>query len=147
MRFVLGSIVMLLAAVCLWFAGTVILFANSPSRAQSPDTIILEVARGQTPASISRQLRSLRVVDDETLFLWLGKARGDWSKLKAGEYRIGPGMTPLEIFAILKSGISIHRPVTIREGENMYEVARQLELKGLAKAKEFLELCKNTEFM
>ena len=49
-------------------------------------------------------------------------------------------MTPLEIFTILTSGISTTHPVTVREGENMYEIAEDLELKGLFTRKRFLGL-------
>jgi cell division protein YceG involved in septum cleavage len=49
-----------------------------------------------------------------------------------GEYRVAASMTPLEVFGLLGSGKSIQHLVTIREGQNMYEVADALAKEGLA---------------
>jgi UPF0755 protein len=56
-------------------------------------------------------------------------------------------MTPLQIFSTLTSGVSVAHPVTIREGENMYEIATDLEHKGLAVKEDFLALCRNRNFI
>jgi UPF0755 protein len=56
-------------------------------------------------------------------------------------------MTPIEVLATITSGISIKHPVTIREGQNMYEVAAELEAKRLATQARVLELCKDPEFI
>ena len=47
-------------------------------------------------------------------------------------------MTPMEIYATLVSGISVAHPVTVREGENSYEIADDLASKKLVTREAFL---------
>jgi UPF0755 protein len=56
-------------------------------------------------------------------------------------------MSPIEIFSTLTSGISAAHPITVREGENFYEIANDLEAKGLASAEHFVRLCKDPQFI
>jgi cell division protein YceG involved in septum cleavage len=56
-------------------------------------------------------------------------------------------MSPGEIFDVITSGVSIAHPVTVREGENMYEIADDLAAKGLSVRARFLEVCRNGKFI
>ena len=56
-------------------------------------------------------------------------------------------MTPLELLGVITSGISVVHPVTVREGENMYEIAADLASKRLATREAFIGLCKSPTFI
>jgi UPF0755 protein len=57
-------------------------------------------------------------------------------------------MSPFAILLTFTSGISIVHPVTVREGENIYEIAQDLREKNLiSSARTFLALCNNQEFI
>ena len=47
-------------------------------------------------------------------------------------------MTPSKIFQILESGVSITYPVTIQEGDNIFEISKKLSATGLVSKNEIL---------
>jgi UPF0755 protein len=121
------------------------IFATTPAHPGLSTTI--EIRKGEPIGEIARTLLSTGVISDIRWFNWLGKATRSWKKIKAGEYAVSGAMTPLQVFATITSGLSVIHPVTVREGENMYEVAADLETKNLASKAEFLALCKDPQFI
>jgi UPF0755 protein len=130
------------------------IYAVTPSHPQvqaitqekpSPDTI--EIRKGETNGEIARQLQAKQAISDIRWFNWLGRITGNWKKVKAGEYEVSGSMTPLQIFEAITSGLSVIHPVTVREGENMYEIAADLESKALTHKEDFLALCKDPKFI
>ena len=78
-------------------------------------------------AGIAERLASAEAIGDPLVFRlaarWIGKDRS----LKAGEYRIDPGATPLEILELLEAGkVLLHR-LTVAEGLTVAEVWKILE--------------------
>lgn len=125
-------------------------FAVSPLKTESQEGVIIEIHKGQSPHEISRTLQSSGVLlsdTDQQRFFWLGKILREWRKVKAGEYQISATMTPLQIFSVFRSGISIAHPVTIIEGANIYEIAAAIEEKKLGAKQDFLKLCKDPSFI
>jgi UPF0755 protein len=138
---------LLLAVVIAIPAGRFMIFATSPHQPGSTETTIIEVRKGQSPTEVSRNLVSAGVVSDGKSFMWLGRLNKDWKRVKAGEYQVSAGMTPLEVFRTLTSGVSIAHPVTVREGENMFEIAQDLEHKNLSQKEHFIRLCRDPSFI
>jgi UPF0755 protein len=89
----------------------------------------------------------LGAISDAESFYWLGKLTLRWNALKAGEYQVSPKMSPLEIFSVLTSGVSILHPVTIHEGDNIYLIAEEFFRKGLDPERRVLGLTKSAEFI
>lgn len=139
--------VLLFIAVAFAGFGFVFRTALQPFQVSNIERVLIEVERGQTPTAISRQLEAMRIVRNEKIFLYYGKIRGSWGKIKAGEYELSPSMTADQIFAILNSGISVARPFLIREGENLYEVAAMVEAKGFGPRARFISLAKDAPFI
>ncbi|MGK5089248.1 endolytic transglycosylase MltG, partial [Bdellovibrionota bacterium FG-2] len=121
--------------------------ANLPMDSSSSEKRIVIIQRGQSPQDISRLLENEKIISDARIISWAGRITRQWKKVKAGEYEVSAAMSPLAILSVLASGISIPHPLTVREGENIYEIAADLEAKGLSTAEGFLELCKNEEFI
>ena len=96
---------------------------------------------------MSRSLNKLGIIANSRWFFWYGRLTGKWKKVKVGEYRLSPSMSPIEIFNTLTSGISIGHPITIREGENLYEIAEDLAAKSLCSKEAFIELSKDPIFI
>lgn len=124
------------------------LFAVAPLGTQNgltADGAIVDVHKGIPPHELARLLVANHVLaeDDEAKFVWLGRILRQWRRLKAGEYKFTPTMTRLEIFATLGSGISVAHPITVREGENIYEIGADIESHGLGKKETFVFLCKS----
>lgn len=146
-RLMLGGFLVLVALVLGFQILEFTQFAFSPLRSGAPENLVVAVQKGQGPNEISKTLQNEGVISDAKLFLWLGRVTRQWKNLKAGEYQVSPAMSPLQVFRIITSGISVHYPITIREGENMFEVADDLAAKKLAPREKILALCRSREFM
>jgi UPF0755 protein len=131
------------AAELAWFAQTPLKIDAKPETEGKP----FELRKGETPGEIAKNLHQQGAISNSKHFLWIGKLLGRWKKVKAGEYLIHPGLTPIQIFDILASGISISHPVTIREGSNLYEVADAIAAKKLAKREQIIVLAKDPTFI
>ncbi|NDD91667.1 endolytic transglycosylase MltG [bacterium] len=122
-------------------------FATQPMAVDHPTETVILLNKGIGPSEIARQLEANKAVSSAKDFQLLGRVLRKWKDLKTGEYLVTSGMSPLEIFKVLSSGISIQHMVTIREGANMYEVADALEKSGLTSREKVLSLCRNSEFI
>jgi len=122
-------------------------FSFFPFYPNAKESVILQVYKGQTGREVSRILKMHQLISNERIFFWLGKIYGHWPKLKAGEYKLAPSMSALQLFSVLTSGISVAYPITVPEGENIYEIARNLESHQLSEASYFVKLCKDPVFI
>jgi UPF0755 protein len=140
----LGAIGFVLAGVRIWT------FAYQPMTKDPNLPVvekIIEVSKSARPQKISELLYREGLISNPRLFYWWGRIRGEWPKLKAGEYQIRSNQTPDQIFSVLKSGVSVARLLTIPEGKNMYEVAKLMESSGFGHEEEILRLFKDSEFI
>lgn len=128
-----------------WFGYYAITPLN-PGAAPKPEDVI-EIHRSDSHAAIVKLLVFKGVIDQPKMFNWLGRITRKWGRVKAGEYQVSPSMSPMQIFSTMTSGISLVHPITVREGENMYEIAEDVESKKLASGEDFVGLCKNAEFV
>src|SRR5690348_14181654 len=99
--FLLGS------AFALIFSAKTLLFAFSPLHPGAEDFKIIEVRKGINPNELTKQLISNGMISDGKEFLWLGRLTRHWKRLKVGEYKISPSMSPFEILSLLTSGVSV----------------------------------------
>lgn len=122
-------------------------FVYSPLKPGTNESAIIEIRKGQGPKEIAKLLTQAGSIEDAQKFIWAGRVLRKFRKIKAGEYKVSASMTPLEILNVITSGISVAHPITVREGENMYEVAADLEAKKLATRKQVLDLCRSPKFI
>jgi UPF0755 protein len=124
-------------------------FALNPLNSSAPKTEMdtIEIHRSDSHAAITKALVAKGIIQDPTMFNWLGRLTRQWRGVKAGEYQVSAAMSPMTIFATITSGISVIHPVTVREGENMYEIAEDIADKQLSKKEDFLALCTDSEFI
>ncbi len=140
----------LIAVVSL--AGTLLigfffLYAFSPLGA-SHENHIIEIRRGESQKEILAALHDASIISNNNLFTLTGKIFGKWKKIKAGEYQLSERLSPLETFDLMSTGTRLPHPLTVREGENMYEIADDLLRKELITSKEqFISLCKDPSFI
>ncbi len=123
------------------------IFALSPAQRGSSTKAVIEVRRAEGPSEIAKDLVARGAITNAKDFIWVGRFTRQWKKIKAGEYEVSPSMSPMEIFGVITSGISIGYPITVREGENIYEIAADFEAKKLASRTDILALCKDTRFI
>ncbi len=114
-----------------------------PGRAD--EQVVFEVPGGKSFHQIANQLQEKGVILSSFKMRVVARMTGLDSRVKRGEYNLNRAMTPQEVLSILVSGKSIQYPVTFPEGSNIFEMAAIVEQKGLFKAEEFLEACRNKE--
>jgi UPF0755 protein len=129
------------------YSGSLALYAFSAWRPGTSETFLMLIRKGQAPAEIARELETTGVIGDRQKFLQIGRIMRKWPLIKAGEYKVSGAMSPVEVLSVLTSGVSVAHPLTIREGENMYEIATEIEAQRLAKRGAFLSLCKDPAFI
>lgn len=139
---VLILIVFILAGGGLWASRM-----TAPMDSDSKEKLVIDITRRQTPREIAKTLESKGIVESAENLLLLGRLTRRWSKLKAGEYEVSPAMSGIEILRTITSGISLNHPITVRPGENMYEVAADLEAKTLSEKDRVVALCKDAAFI
>lgn len=142
-RLILGLTLILFFGILGWTLKSGLSIKDPGSQAQ----MIIEVAKGTTPQEISKRLEALQIIDNSQSFLWFGKITRKWKKIRMGEYRVSPSQSAFDLFSTLTSGISIIHPVTVKEGNNLYEVAKAVENEGLASAAEMIELAKSSDLV
>lgn len=130
-----------LAAGAWWLAD----YAFSISAADGERTVL--VPRGAGVRDIRSLLARQGLVGDDIRFLILARLTRSSARLRAGEYRIPPGRTPLQILRILEKGQVVQHPVTIAEGLNLEQIAVLLEQKGWVDARSFMRLARDPEFI
>ena len=131
----------------LWLAFDLFNFSVRPADFAIKKSVYFEVVKGMPRDKVAHTLEADGIISDARKFFWLGRVTRSWGRLKAGEYELNSAMSPLEIFKVLSSGISVTFPVTVVEGDNMYQIADKLEVKKLGKKETFLRLCKDPKLI
>ena len=121
--------------------------SSKGTKSENEASHFIEVPKGARLGPIGEQLESLGVIESGPRFQRLGRLYTKFRGLKAGEYQVRASQTPLEILKLFTSGVSSARAVTIKEGDNMYQIAALIEQSKLGTAKDFLYLCQDDTFI
>ena len=98
------------------------------------------VREGATLKEVGDDLERNGFITNRGLFLIWAEFKGYGTKIKAGEYRLNSGMSPIKILDILRKGVIVTHPVTIPEGFTRRQIGELLEKRGLVDKDEFLTL-------
>ena len=96
---------------------------------------------------IAQTLREAGIIQSRWAFLALAYLQGSLTRLQAGEYEFGPGMSLLEILRKLEAGRVITHQVTIPEGFTAQDIARLLAGERLVDAERFMALAKDPQLV
>ena len=99
---------------------------------------LVYIPPGSSFRAIERELAAAGVLRPDRRFAWLAQAGGWRGRLLAGEYAVAAGASPRELLALLASGRTHRRAVTIPEGANIYQVAALLARQQLVDEQDFL---------
>ncbi len=81
-----------------------------------PAGVVVEVEPGTTPAALADRLERAGHLDDALLLRLLVRLRPELGDIKAGEYRLEPGLTPPGLLELLVSGRTRMHAITFPEG-------------------------------
>ena len=97
---------------------------TGPGPARHPTTVV--VPQGSTLAAAARALEKVGAVRSTTGFLRFARRFGSSAPIRAGEYEVAPHMSARDILALLQSGHTVQRMITIPEGMPSIEVFERL---------------------
>ncbi|MFQ5894756.1 MAG: endolytic transglycosylase MltG [Nitrospinota bacterium] len=120
---VVALALLLAAAGALWFVRAQ---WDRPLQ-KEPAPRAVEIPPGSSLRRISLLLAREGVIARPFLFRLLTRVEGQDRVLKAGEYELGPHLSPRQVLRKLARGEVIQHPVTIPEGSSLFEVARLVE--------------------
>jgi UPF0755 protein len=90
------------------------------------DGALIEVGTGTPWRGVTASLAERGLLRRPWLLALYGRVTGDATRVRAGEYRLEPGMTPRALLAKLVSGEVLLHQVTIVEGSRFAEVLATL---------------------
>ncbi|MBC5810312.1 MAG: endolytic transglycosylase MltG [Candidatus Eremiobacteraeota bacterium] len=130
MWWILRALVLVFAVAIAAAAYVYYLAAFDRSRPATETNVV--VARGSTTHEVARQLKASGVIGHVRLFELLARAKRVETSVKAGEYRFGPKLTPLEVLdRVVTGGSQVAVWVTIPEGFTAREIAGVLADRNL----------------
>lgn len=88
--------------------------------------VVYEVTRGATLRSVARDLRQRGILERVQTWVVAARLMGKADSLKAGEYELQPGTTPIELLGVLTSGRVILHGITFVEGSTFADMLKQL---------------------
>jgi UPF0755 protein len=99
-----------------------------------PAPAVYEVTRGATLRSVARDLQQRGIVDRPRTWVIAARLMRKAGSLKAGEYELQPGTTPLELLRVLSSGQVVLHGITFVEGSTFADMLGQLRQNPAIKA-------------
>ncbi len=112
---------------------------NSPSEALPDEGILFQIEEGETLSLIARRLEGLQAIRSSLVLRFTSRIQGTESSLKAGTYRIEPGMTTREIHDLIVSGMQKLHRITIPEGRKMSWIAEAFHEEGIVSRDDFTQ--------
>lgn len=111
MRFLLRIIIL---AVLLGAAGVAYFTYRPLILPSTPYTFTLQ--SGSSLKSVAHQLGEVQLLDQELLFIWLGRLSGKAGQIKSGEYVLNAPVTMLELLDIISKGQLNQSQLSVIEG-------------------------------
>lgn len=128
------------AAAYAWYS------IEKPYGTFSSDGIFVDVPHGASSRSVARLLEKSGVIRSAFAFDLYAR-RHPRRTLQAGEYFFGRPVSGKDVYWTLANGNIYARPFTVREGETMFDIARDLEAAKFVTAEDFLAATKNPEII
>ncbi|MDT7904100.1 MAG: endolytic transglycosylase MltG [Candidatus Caldipriscus sp.] len=111
------------------------------------EEVFIVIKRGQSLSSILEEMREKGVIRYPTLLKALMKISGVERSIKPGKYMFFKGQGEIWVFLSLREGPKVsHFRLTIKEGENLRDIAKKLEDADLDPSR-FLSLSKDSTFI
>ncbi len=90
------------------------------------EPIAYELAKGSSMRALAKDLAARGIVDHPRVWTLWARYTGDARQLRAGEYALVPGLTPVDLLKLFTSGEVILHSLTIVEGTNIRDLRASL---------------------
>ncbi len=133
-------------STCGWFAWYV--FSPAPGSGE----VLIDIPKGAGVRDIKTLLAKKGIIRDDVRFLVLMRLlreieRQNPPKLRAGEFLVPLGLTPLQAIRFLAQAKPVQHWVTIPEGLTVSQIAAIFAKEGWADAAVFLRLCQDRDLI
>jgi UPF0755 protein len=142
----LGKLFLLLLLIAAAAAGYFWYCMEKPFGTYPAEGTFVDIPHGASRRSVARLLEKEGVVRNSIAFEIYAR-RHPKRTLQAGEYFFDHAVSGKDVFWTVANGKVYQRPFTVREGETMFDVARELEAGKFMSAEEFLTAAKNPELI
>ncbi len=141
-------IILTLTASAIFIVGFCFLYINILNYSQkaekkNPVKKIINISKGKSFDEIAGLLEKNRIIYDKTRFIIFARIKGFDVRVKAGEYFLSSGMSPVQILDILSSGKAKVYRVTIPEGYTIKQISKLVKKTGFDRNSEFLQDARN----
>ena len=127
----------------LWLGG----YAFAPGPGDPGRNTPLVIPPDMYYPAIENKLVEQGIIIHDPRFKLLAHLMGVANSIKAGEYIFAGAESPHQVLRDLRKGSMVQRPVTVREGANLAEIAEILGTGGWLNPDRFLELTRDPEFI
>ncbi len=129
------------------FVAIFVFYLFNQPRTETRRFLSFTIVPNESFKSVSMRLDAEGLIRSEPFFYYLGRISGKSGHLKAGEYELNTQMSAWEILKVVTgSHVKLYR-ITIKEGDNMFQIARSLNQAGLVDEIQFLEMCWDRTFL
>jgi UPF0755 protein len=139
---VLGALVVIIAAALIAAAAVL----RAPSSLPK-EGILVTIEGGESAAAVSSSLEAAGAIRSSLVFRALIHFERVGDRLKAGTYRVEPGMGSLTVLNLIVSGRQALMRITLPEGYSLSETAKLLEESGVLSAANFAAVAKDRAFI
>lgn len=142
----LGKLFVLLLILAAATAGYLWYCVEKPFGTHPTGGVFVDVPHGASQRSVARLLAREGIVRNAIAFEIYAR-RHPKRTLQAGEYFFDHAVSGKDVFWAIANGQVYQRPFTVREGETMFDIARELEADKFLAAEDFLNAAKNPELI
>jgi UPF0755 protein len=88
--------------------------------------LIFEVPKGASLRTVASSLNDQNLLDQPQVWTWWARLTQRDHSLKAGEYQLQPGLTPIKLLELLNSGSVLLHSITFIEGSTFADMRKVL---------------------
>jgi peptidoglycan lytic transglycosylase G len=135
---ILAALILLVLVAAAAAAGYVWYSIEKPYGTISTDGVYLDIPHGASRRAVAHILEKAGVIRNSFAFELYAR-RHPKRTLEAGEYLFDHPLSGKEVFWKLANGQVYEQPFTVREGETIFDIARDLEAAKYMPAEDFLQ--------
>ena len=137
-----GKVLLVILLVAALAAGWLWYSIEQPYQGFGAEGAFVAVPHGASSRAVARLLQRKGVVRSAVAFEFYAR-RHPKRSLQAGEYFFDRATSAHDVFWKVANGEVYEQPFTVKEGETMFDIARDLEAGGLMPAADFLRAAKD----
>jgi UPF0755 protein len=141
-----GKVVVVLLVLVLLAVAWFWICLERPYQSFPAQGVFVDLPHGASSRAVARLLKQNGVIRSAFVFEVYAR-RHPTRRLQAGEYLFNHPISAHDVFWQIADGHIYEQPFTVREGETIFDIARELEAGKFMTASEFLKAAENPELI